>query len=98
EAQRIAEQRPQASWREALLAPLTGYAPCGPHCGRYSEEGLVQTVRLKARGDFNRDGVEELLLVSSEAATGGSYRAERPLLLTRRQPGGPIELLEEFAP
>lgn len=94
EADRIAAERPRATWREALFAPLAGFSSCGAYCVSYS--GEAQTVSLVARGDFDGDGVEDMLLWSHEAAVGGSYRATRMFLLTRRTPEGQVELIREL--
>lgn len=96
EAGRIATGRPQATWREALFEPLTGFSSCGTYCGHYSDPGSEQAVSLVARGDFDGDGIEDVLLGSYDAATGGSYRTTRMLLLTRREPGGRVELVREL--
>lgn len=96
EQQQIADERPDASWREALFSPLTTFSSCGTYCGVYAEPGQTQSVQLLARGDFDDDGIEDVLLQSSDAAIGGSYQALRMLVLTRRQPGGRIELIREL--
>ena len=95
EAARIAHERPRATWSEALFEPITGFSPCGQYCGTYRDSSQEQTVRLLARGDFDGDGIEDVLVSSWDVALGGSYRATRVLLLTRRQPGGRLELLQE---
>lgn len=95
EAARIAHERPRATWSQALLEPITGFSPCGQYCGTYRDSSQEQTVRLLARGDFDGDGIEDILVSSWDVALGGSYRATRVLLLTRRQPGGRLELLQE---
>lgn len=96
EAARIGAERPRATWREALFEPLTEFSSCGPHCGRYGDPAAVQSVWLVARGDFDGDGIEDMLLSSYDAVTGGSYRASRLLLLTRRTPDGRVELIREL--
>ncbi|MFZ7097099.1 hypothetical protein ACOPJQ_13155 [Luteimonas dalianensis] len=96
EAQRIADERPDATWRQALFGPLTEFSSCGTHCGRYADPGAEQWMRLLARGDFDGDGIEDMLLSSSDAAIGGSYRATRMFVLTRRQPDGKVELIREL--
>ena len=96
EHQQIARERPKATWRAALFSPLTTFSPCGTHCGVYAEPGQTQSVWLLARGDFDGDGIEDVLLQSSDAAIGGSYQAVRMFVLTRRQPGARIELVQEF--
>ncbi len=96
EADRIAAERPRATWREALFGPLTEFSSCGTHCGRYGDPADEQSVMLVARGDFDGDGIEDMLLGSSDAAKGGSYRAVRTFLLTRREPGGRVELIRQL--
>lgn len=63
--------------------------------GRGAPEGLSlvargYTVRLQwlARGDFDGDGWEDWLLRWQARAEGGSWRAVRCLLLTRKTPAG----------
>lgn len=96
EHERIAAERPGASWREALFMPGTSFTSCGMHCGVYSQAGAEQTVRLVARGDYDGDGIEDVLLGSFDAVKGGSYRTMRMFVLTRRQPGGRVELVREL--
>lgn len=97
EAERIATARPQATWRQVLFEPLTEFSSCGTYCGRYGDPAQLQAVMLVARGDFDGDGIEDMLLGSSDAAKGGSYRATRMLLLTRREPGDRVEVVRELA-
>ena len=96
EQERIAAERPDASWREALFIPGTSFTSCGTHCGVYSQAGAEQTVRLLARGDYDGDGIEDVLLSSLDAVKGGSFRTMRMFVLTRRQPGGRIELVRHL--
>lgn len=96
ETARIAHERPLATWSQALLEPITGFSPCGQYCGTYRDLSQEQTVRLLARGDFDGDGIEDVLVSSWDVALGGSYRATRVLLLTRREPDGKIEMLREL--
>lgn len=97
ERERIAERRPEASWREVTTAlPVTKFESCGKYCGVYDDAGGSQEVRLVARADFDGDGIEDLLVSSDNAAKGGSYRATRMFVLTRRQSQGEIELIHEF--
>lgn len=63
--------------------------------GRATPEGLTlaargYTVRLQwlARGDFDGDGWEDWLLRWQARAEGGSWRAVRCVLLTRKAPAG----------
>src|SRR5690554_4712304 len=97
EAEQIAAERPHATWRQALFGPLTEFSPCGTQCARYGDPAQEQAVSLVARGDFDGDGIEDMLLASSDTAKGGSYHAVRMFLLTRRQPRGKVELIRELA-
>ena len=96
EAEQIAIERPHATWRQALFGPLTEFSPCGTQCARYGDPDNEQALSLVARGDFDGDSIEDILLASSDAAKGGSYRAVRMFLLTRRQPEGKVELIREL--
>lgn len=98
ERDRIAEERPGASWREVTTTlPVTKFETCGKYCGIYEDAGGSQEVRLVARGDFDDDAIEDLLVSSNNAVKGGSYRAIHMFLLTRRQTDGEIELIRELA-
>ncbi len=45
-----------------------------------------------ARGDFNGDGIEDILAFQSVHAEGGTLRAYDTVLLTRRSATGPLEV------
>lgn len=95
ERERIAASRPDATWKEALLEPLTEFSSCGEHCGVYGDASGQQAVKLVARGDFNDDRIEDVLIRSFDSVKGGgSYRASRMFLITRRSADGDYELLE----
>ncbi|MGH8085992.1 MAG: hypothetical protein ACREPV_12065 [Lysobacter sp.] len=96
ERERIAAERADALWSEALFAPLTEFSACGDHCAIYGDEGGDQEVQLVAHGDFNTDGIEDVLIRSFDSVKGGSYRAVRMLVLTRRSADGDYELLEQL--
>lgn len=93
ERERMSAERPDASWRDVRTVT---FKLCGNYCGIYADAAGSQQVQLVARGDFDGDDVEDLLVRSSNAANGGSYRAIRMFLLTRRQVGSDIELIREL--
>jgi hypothetical protein len=95
ESDAIAASRPHARWSEVEVAPVTEFSSCGEHCGRYGDESGGQSVRLVARGDFNGDGIGDVILESNDWVIGGTYRAYRVFVLTRREAGGGIELLDD---
>lgn len=55
-------------------------------------------VQWLARGDFDGDGWEDWLLRWQAHAVGGSWRAARTLLLTRKNPTAMFEIREDPAP
>lgn len=61
--------------------------------GMEVEEPDVATVSLeiKAFGDFNGDGIEDVLLFKSMHAIGGTARYYEPVILTRVTAGGPMK-------
>lgn len=58
--------------------------------------GMRSDLRLYARGDFNGDGVEDLIIREDYAALGGTYGGSRLFLLTRRRGQRVLEVLKEY--
>jgi hypothetical protein len=58
--------------------------------------GMRGVLRLYARGDFNGDGVEDLLIREDYAALGGTYSGSRLFLLTRRRGERVLQVLKEY--
>jgi hypothetical protein len=56
----------------------------GPDQIEVTGKGFIQRLILWGRGDFNGDGIEDLLVESLDTLTGGSYRSLRLFVLTRR--------------
>lgn len=59
-------------------------------------DGWRQDWTWLARGDFNHDGVEDLLVSSRLRAPSGELDDHRLFVLTRRAADSPIELLQEI--
>ena len=53
-------------------------------------------VQVYARGDFNGDGLDDLLVRAAESATGGSYAAARLVLLTRASANAKLTTLRRL--
>lgn len=49
-----------------------------------------------ARGDFDGDGVEDLLVAVGETATQGTFDSTKLLLLTRKNPQGPLRTVKQL--
>ena len=52
--------------------------------------------QIYARGDFDGDGLDDLLVRAAESATGGSYSGTRLVLLTRKAPGAKLTTLRRL--
>lgn len=60
-------------------------------------DGWVQDWTWLARGDFNRDGIEDILVSSRLYMPGGSFVDDHRLfVLTRTADDSPVELLQEI--
>lgn len=99
EVERVGAARVDESWDD--LAGIARHESChsreGEHCGIYYDDTAGrQQVQLVARGDFNADGIEDVLISSGDSLEGGSYWALRMFVLTRRSTDGDYELLEQL--
>lgn len=92
----LAAGQPDSTWSAILPRPLTRFSACGEHCAAYGDDSGEQSVQLVARGDFNGDGVEDLLVSSFDSVAEGSYSAWRMFMLTRRKAGGRVELVKQL--
>ena len=53
-------------------------------------------VEIYARGDFDGDALEDLLVAVNETATQGTFESTKLLLLTRKRPRGLLQTLERL--
>lgn len=77
---------PEGSWKD--IAPNSQVKVIDPHQVEITGEGMTSRILLKARGDFNRDGIEDLLLFMLSSVTEHTYRAYNHVILTRKEKGG----------
>lgn len=63
---------------------------------RVSGQDVSGTLELRALGDFNGDGIEDVLLDRSMGPEGGSAVDMATFLMTRTRPGGALILLERL--
>jgi len=59
-------------------------------------KGFVERLILWGRGDFNSDGLEDLLVQSLDTLTEGTYRNTRLFILTRRSADRPLEVVRSL--
>ncbi len=60
------------------------------HATTIQFDGMEATYDQVAWGDFNHDGIEDVLIFRSEHAPGGSYRSYEHFLLTKNSTNTPI--------
>lgn len=92
ERDRILSDNRIQTWSQVM--PLTGYERLGAYHATYKTEGGIQELELVARGDFNQDSFEDLMITSRDYVTEGSYSAIRLFMLTRKTHDGPIQLIQ----
>jgi hypothetical protein len=59
-------------------------------------DGFVERLILWGRGDFNRDGRQDLLVQSVDRLTEGTYRNMRLFVLTRRNANGKLSVVRQL--
>ena len=58
------------------------------------DAGATQRLSLLARGDIDHDGIDDLLISTSNSLTDGSYHAAHLYVVSRLSDGGPMVLRE----
>lgn len=92
---RIDADKPIKSWND--VNPIIKVEKLGPFQARYHDDsGGRQELALVAKGDFDGDGTEDMLITSDDHVEGGSYFAIRLFLLTRSSLSSAITVLREY--
>lgn len=94
EQARIDADKSRKHWRD--VTPITRFETLGPFHANYHHAGGAQELALVARGDFNNDKIEDMLITSRDSVAGGSYGAIRLFLITRTSAAGDIAVLNEY--
>lgn len=63
----------------------------------YHQQGSTQEIELVAKGDFNADGIEDVLVSSRDSVAGGSYGALRMLYFTKQSKESTYVMGKEFS-
>lgn len=92
EQQRLAADTSKKLWRDVLKITKTEIT--GEKHAKYSHDGGMQELEQVARGDFNGDGIEDMLITSRDSVEGGSYSAIRLFMVTKKSEAGAVELIE----
>ncbi|HKV41608.1 MAG TPA: hypothetical protein VJX67_20560 [Blastocatellia bacterium] len=90
EEEAVAEaERKGLSWKS--FNPALKVLEKGANSITVDEDGDRITLEIKAFGDFNGDGIEDVLLFKSCSATEGTMREYEPVVLTRVTAQGPLK-------
>lgn len=60
------------------------------------ESGGIEDMSLLARGDFDHDGIEDLLIAVSSRVVGGTYTQSDLYLVTKLGPKAPMKVLKMY--
>ncbi len=96
EAKRVLQNKKIVNWAQAETVKFVSKE--GEYQAKYDMEGAFQTVSLIARGDFNYDGIEDLLLFARSRVVDGTYASFRLFWLTKTDADSPLTLFKEYPP
>ncbi len=94
EWQDIVQNKKIVSWAQAETVKFDSKE--GKYQAKYTMVGAHQEVLLLARGDFNHDGIEDLLLFANAHVVGGTYASFRLFWITKMNPNSPLTLIREY--
>jgi len=94
ESKRLLSNKSIKYWSQ--ITKISSTVKIGPNHVKYIDESGTQELELVARGDFNGDGIEDMLITSHDSVKGGSYSATRLFLLTRLTLKGDIIFLKQW--
>jgi hypothetical protein len=85
----------EASWFD--MAEIKSVEQRGNDNSIYRDSsGGFQNVKLFAKGDFNNDGVEDVMVYVESSVEGGSYSTSYVFILTRFDKSKKYQLIEKF--
>lgn len=62
----------------------------------YDNSGGIQRLTIMAKGDYNNDGIEDMILHMANAVEGGSYSSSYSYIITRLTANAPYTLIKQF--
>jgi len=83
------------SW--AAVDSVTFTSQDGPYQARYVLENAFQEISLIARGDFNHDDIEDILLLAQSNIADIPYTAYRLFWVTKVDENSPITLIRKYS-
>jgi hypothetical protein len=84
------------TWRDFDASVTAAAGAKGPDEIVVNGRGFLERLIIWGRGDFNGDGLEDLLVQSLDTLTEGTYRNTRLFVLTRRTADGPLALVRSL--
>ncbi|MBH0059394.1 hypothetical protein I6F65_20865 [Pseudoalteromonas sp. SWXJZ94C] len=63
----------------------------------YDNSGGIQRLTIMAKGDYNQDGIEDIVLHMANAVERGSYSSSYGYVLTRLTADAPYTLIKQFS-
>jgi hypothetical protein len=84
------------NWQDVDPSVAASAGSKGPEEIVVTGNGFSERLILWGRGDFDGDGIEDLLVQSFDTLTEGTYRNTRLFVLTRRSAGGHFSLVRSL--
>jgi len=94
ESQRVLQDKAIVSWAD--VEPVGLVSKEGEHPVVYAMLAAFQELSLVARGDFNHDNIEDILLYTMDYVVGGSHVAYKLFWLTKTDADSPLTLIREY--
>ena len=94
EWKRVLQNKKIVSWADVETVKFVSKKD--EYQAKYDLSGAYQNVSLIARGDFNHDNVEDILLYAKAHVVGGSYVSYRLFWLTKTDENSPLALIREY--
>ena len=62
----------------------------------YDNSGGIQRLTIMAKGDYNQDGIEDMVLYMENSVEGGDYYSSYSYIVTRLAADAPYTLIKQF--
>lgn len=82
------------SWADT--DPGARIKPYGLFAATVRGKDFIEKLEIEARGDFNADGIEDIVIRTGDALIEGTYRSSRVFILTRKGPGARLTTLQQW--
>ena len=92
----VAQDKTIVSWNQAKAVELVSMENEYKAKYRIMTGSSYQELSLIARGDFNHDNIEDILLYVQGNVVGGSYVSYRLFWLTKTDENSPLTLIREY--